>query len=99
MPTTDQKPSFIIPSIIPYSKNNAIPASAAKPPIASTLPKEDSNALNAEAKPLKNIPSMKKMMANAADQNITNATNSPPPYSIVAEFILNAALFISASDI
>ena len=76
-----------------------MPAKAAKPPIASTPPIDESSALNAEAKPLNIIPRTKKMIANVADQNITNATTSFPPYSIVAEFILIAALFISASVI
>lgn len=98
-PTTDQKPSFIIPSIIAYSKYNPIPASPAKPPIAKIPPIEVSNALNIDAKALKKTPRTKKIIANAADQKITNATKSSPPYSIVAEFILIDALLISSSVI
>ena len=98
-PTTDPKPSFIIPSIIAYNKYSAILANPAKPPIAKTPPIEASKALNADANVLKIMPRTKKIIANVADQNITNATKSSPPYSIFAEFILSAALFISASVI
>lgn len=98
-PATDVKPSLIMPSIIAYNKCNAIPVNPAKPPINKTEPMEINKALNADANALKKIPKTKKIIANVADQKITNATKPSPPYSMFAEFILSAALFISASDI
>ena len=68
-------------------------------PIANTFANDTNKELNAEDKALKIISKTKNIITNIADQNIINATKSSPPYSIVAEDILRAALCISSSDI
>ena len=94
---TSDTPFFIIPSIIEYTKYDIPTTSPAITTILKSLRKDSTNESNADDSVLNIIPSKKNNKLNAADQNIINATKTLPPYSIVAVFILSAALFISSS--
>jgi hypothetical protein len=90
-------PLFIVCSITSHRRVSASTPSPVRKSIEKSSPKDDTRALNADARALKNILRAKKNTAINAAQKITNATTVLPPYSMFAEDIRSAALFISAS--